>query len=507
MDDYNFHKPQRQSLVGVLLIFFKVVYQLFRIFWALLFIYFFKESSELLPDYAKLGLVVLFLLIMGYSYWYYYNFLFYIDEEKEAFILQKGVFGSDEIEVSFDKIQQVNLKRSLLQRAIGVYSVVIDTAGSKEKEIEIKAISEGKANAIANYLLELKRKKETDSSESGMAQKEKVHAEPENSTWVHRLSFIDLLKIGLTNSYLRGFVLIIAFLSTAYNELQELYQENLNQVENYSKGYFTNFSENIFLFSLLFLAVVVLSMLVTTGEVFLKYFNLKLEQTRNSLILEMGLKTNTKYVLQPRRVQCLRISTNPIQKKLNLYEAQFLLASSTDHINKSKIKVPGLRSGILEEIKSFLYDNIPRDTEIFKPAKAWLFRRCLLGLIPIPLVLMALRNSSLFYFWGSWAIIFSYLFLMILYHWFSYQVIQLEVNSTFIVKTHGLWTRKQEIMEIYKLEGITVKQPVWYQSRKLHNLVFHTAGGDISLRAVSENILPQLNYFLYTVETSKKAWM
>ncbi len=98
-------------------------------------------------------LVLVLLLSLGYSIKYFLNFKFHIDEKNEEFVLQKGVFSTDVINIPFQKIQQVNFRRNILQRIIGVYSVVVETAGSQDKEVEIKALSEERANALADLLM------------------------------------------------------------------------------------------------------------------------------------------------------------------------------------------------------------------------------------------------------------------------------------------------------------------------------------------------------------------
>ena len=64
-----------------------------------------------------------------------------------------------------------------------------------------------------------------------------------------------------------------------------------------------------------------------------------------------------------------------------------------------------------------------------------------------------------------------------------------------------------EILELYKLQSITINQPIWFRKRGLYNLVFHTAGGDLSFPLVKEEVLKNLNYSFYKIETSHKAWM
>ncbi|NJW54406.1 PH domain-containing protein, partial [Salinimicrobium oceani] len=153
MPDYNFSEPQRQSGVGLVLIFATSLYHIGRNLWVVVFYFAFKEVDQRTLFFAGAGLMLLLLLSLAYSIIYFLNFKFHIDQKNEEFVLQKGVFSTDVINIPFRKIQQVNFRRNILQRIIGVYSVVVETAGSQDKEVEIRALSGEKANALADKLM------------------------------------------------------------------------------------------------------------------------------------------------------------------------------------------------------------------------------------------------------------------------------------------------------------------------------------------------------------------
>ena len=506
MNSNFFKEPQRQSVKGVLLIFSSTVYKIFRGFWVL-GIYFFLQSPEKqMILFAGLGIAVVSLLVLVYSYFYYRKFIFYIDYSKEEFKLQKGIFSTEDIAIPFDKIQQVYLKRNILQRIINVYSLVIETAGSSEKEINIQAISKPKADALSDLLIKARK----EAVEAEEVPGEPGTTEEKEILWTHRLSFTDLFKIGISSNYLRGLTLILVFFSTLYNELKPF-------AEDYSEGLDERLQEIPSLLGSagIILAVVIvvllLSMLITVLEVFIKYFNLKLQQSRSSLELEMGLKTNTRVSIQPKRIQLLQVTTNPVQKWLDLHEARFSLASSENSLEKSKIKVPGLGEKTVEKIKSFLYADSPSENsflQMFKPHKIVLFRQIFGGVI-LPVVLSLLFPVFTdFIGYETWAIFAAiYLVLGILYQVKLFLSKKLLISEEMLQLKSGVWTKQEETVESFKLQSLSVHQPFWYKKRNIINLKFHTAGGDLAFRAVDKSILPYLNYVLYKIESSKKGWM
>src|SRR5690606_8941214 len=164
MSDASFTKPQRQSVIGILLIFSTALFHLLRNFWVLGVYLFVGEINQEILLWSLVGFFVVIILTLIYSIFSFLRFRFYIDEEKREFVLEKGVFSSEVVSIPFHKIHQVNFKRNLLQRLLGVYSVAIDTAGSKDKEVEIKALSKLQAENLAETLMEVAAK-ETSTTE------------------------------------------------------------------------------------------------------------------------------------------------------------------------------------------------------------------------------------------------------------------------------------------------------------------------------------------------------
>ena len=505
-----FSIPQRQSAVGILLIFTSTLYKLIRGFWAAFAYFLFKRPEGDILLYIILGVSLILVLVAIYSYFDYRKFLFHIDYEAEEFILKKGVFSSDFVSIPFDKIQQVNFKRGILQRLAGVYSLVVDTAGSKQKEVEIKAVNTEDANQLADILNRLKESKNLDAeiSEDNQTDTEVTEVSIQEK-WTYRLSLATLIKTGLSSNFFRGFGLIFVFISTIFNELNQFFKEETVEWES-------QFTEDIggvatesilFIFGLIFL-LLVLSIFITTAEVFIKYFNLNLTQTKSSLDLQMGLRTNTRVSLKPIRVQILKIVTNPIQRHLNLYKASLSVASSEENDKKSVIQIPGLEKDTIQKIKSFLYQSSETESgTIFKPHWVELSRHLVIGAIPV-IATGILQYFTNFIEFQWWILVASaYLLIYAVFQFRIYNSLSLKIGEEFITKSYSAWDETTEIIEIYKLQGISVKQPLWYKKRNLVHVIFHSAAGDITFRAVDKAVLDKMNYCLYAIERTNNAWM
>ncbi len=507
MNPEAYSTAQRQSIAGILLIYLSSLYKLFRMFWALGAYLLISSPSRTTLIYSGMGLLVLGILTLIYSYLYYRKFIFYIDYDRKEFVLEKGIFSTENTAIPFDKIQQVYFKRSILQRLIKVYSLVVDTAGSNQKEVEIKAISGEDANRLSEILLKAKAEK------TQLLQPEGESTKPEGSgegLWTHKVGILTLLKIGISTNYLRGLSLIFAFAMTIYNRINTYFKDRMEDVEVYVSQ-FSGVLQSIGFLAMLFVLLLLLSISITIIEVFIKYYGLKIQQNKDKMEVEMGLKTNTKVSLQPRRLQLMRIKTNPVQKRLNLYEAQISLSSSENELQKNKIKIPGLGKDIVKKIKYFLYPASSKSSFsiTFRPNKLLLFRKISLVMLPV-LVFLALWYFTDFIklqFWAVLVLAGLYIITALSLQILAFKARKLIVTEEFLQKKTGFWNKTEETLELFKIQSVSVKQPIWYRRRNLVNVVFHTAGGDLRFYAVTKEILPYVNYVLYKAEVTSKNWM
>lgn len=504
MPDYNFSEPQRQSAVGLLLIFATSLFHIGRNLWVVVVYFFIGEFNPRTLFFAGAGVIFLLLLSLGYSILYFLNFKFHVDEKNEEFVLQKGVLSTDVINIPFQKIQQVNFKRNILQRVIGVYSVVVETAGSQDKEVEIKALYRDKANALAELLMshaEEERLTEDFSSEEDIREKEERLVRETSAEWEHKVSLWTLIKLGLSSNYLRGVGLIIAFYYTLKEQfmLDKALPEDFADPEIYwAQGKFV-----------LIVFLLILGMVITVGETVIKYYGLQLKKIQDRLQVEMGLRNNTRVSLRASRIQMLQILSNPIQKKLKLFQLKISLASSQDELEKNQIKIVGLPPEIVSQVKQYFFKSQVNENFKILPSKFLLWRKISRGMIPLVIF------SGFLFFYAQfvttiWFVIIAsvYILLMTLYSYLYFQNLALGVSEEFLIKYSGVWTRKEEILEMFRLQAVSVNQPIWYKKRGIINLTFHSAGGDIGFEMVKiEQVQPLLNYLLYRIESTEKAWM
>jgi putative membrane protein len=197
----DFNTPQRQSAVGIIIMAADTTQKLIRAFFFPIILLFVKSETSTLI-YVGIAIALFFIGIVVFAYLSYRNFIFYLDEEQQAFIVHHGVFNKTQLSVQLNNIQQVSISQNFLQKIIGIYGLKIDTPGTEKQEISIKAIEEGLANQLKQRLLNSQQ-----FNNSSFAQT----ITEDTSTAMLQISAATLFKVGLTSNYGSSLAVLIGF--------------------------------------------------------------------------------------------------------------------------------------------------------------------------------------------------------------------------------------------------------------------------------------------------------
>lgn len=495
----NFSQPQKQSLLGVVVMFANTLQKSFRAFWPILLIWLVKFDS-LNKTLVFGGIVAVISIIAVFSYLQYYFFTFHIDEETNEFIIQKGVLNRTKIAIQLHKIQQVNINQSLIQRLVGVYKLEIDTAGSDKKEASISAISHDLATILKEQLI-------NHATIENVTSQDNIQEDLPNS--ILKISLLSLIKIGFTSNYVKSFALIILFFTSIMENLQQLSDNDVISEDKVS-GYFDKFS----LYSSIGLGigiVIIMVLMVNLIRTIIKYFDFSIQKNKQSILLSYGLLATKSTLLNPNKVQKIVITQNFFQKKFDILTIGVHQASSDAQKvkEKDKIEVPGCTKFESDEILKLLFNKLPEKGKLYLPN----WRKLALSLfflLFLPLLISFLiKLNSDFFTWNEW-FIYSTIFTLFagILIWFSYKNYKLFVANDFIIKQNGAWDIDNSIIEPYKIQTIETQQFFWQKITNIGSITLSTAGGNISFSTTNYTDIKKLvNYWLYQVEVSEKNWM
>ena len=497
MKQLNFDLPQRQSVIGIIVLFTDVFQNIIRAIIPLIAIWIFK-FDQINKIYLSLATFALIAIISIIAYIQFINFTFYIDTKKNEFIINKGVFNKTKIAIQLDKIQQVNINQSFIQKIIKVYSLDVDTAGSINREVNIRAISKQLADALKTKLLENELKIVESISEI------------QKSESVIKISFLSLVKVGLTSKYAQTFAVLLAFFATIYENFNQWTQNN-NDIENKIHSYInqtsTLFSASIFIFIFILLFAILIINLTRT---IIKYFNFTIEKQQESLVLSYGLLNTRNTIIKPEKVQIITLSRNFFQRHLKVLDIKIKQASfgeTEKQEKKSAIEIPGCSPSERDQILKLLLSKIPKHHFVLLPNIRIIIAQTFKYIIlPIVILVLVINFSTLSNF--------NYLFIVPLYFiiaglsiYFSFKNYKLFIGNDQIVKQNGIWDVDKQIIEIHKIQAIRASQLFWHKKSDIGSITLCTAGGNITFRLTNFKQIKQLvNIWLYQVESSQKSW-
>jgi putative membrane protein len=194
---FNWEKPQRQPLAGLVIVFIKTIWEVLKRVWPFVLLMLFRSKAgrfDTLELMASLfaGLTVISSLIN------FYFFRFYILNDE--LIVKKGWLKKELVIVPLLKIQTVNIEESFLYNLLGIVKLSVDTAGSSNTEITIDALSRPMAKALQAQL---------DAKENITIGNDAVHTP--FSIPILSLSGKDLLKLSLSANHVEAFFILLSF--------------------------------------------------------------------------------------------------------------------------------------------------------------------------------------------------------------------------------------------------------------------------------------------------------
>jgi putative membrane protein len=501
----DFSQPQRQSVVGILVMFFYTLQQYGRALWPIIVIWLFK-FDEVNKTYLLLGGIFVFVSVAIVSYLKYLNFTFFLDTENEEFIITEGVFNKTKTAIQLNKIQQVNINQSFVQKLIGVYELDVDTAGTNKKEGAIKAISHILALELKSRLLENEVKKSISETEEFPFEKSIEKLTEEEHPFI-KIGFLSLLKIGITSNYGRSISLLLVFFITVSDYIKKITGRDVlhdGNIENYVDK---NFVVQTFLILILLLLSTVLA--INLVRIVFKYFDYKITRQKGSLLLSFGLLNTKSTIIKPEKVQITTVTSNYFQKKMNILELKIRQATSGEkEERKSAIEIPGCNQSEGDAILKLLFRKIPKKGVMLKPN----FRK--LGFSLFLSIGLPLSGFGAF---GHWIMpaVFEYSYLVPIYIFFvglvqvfRFKNNRLFIDDYFIIKQSGAWDISNEIFEPTKIQAITISQLFWHKNSDIGSITLHTAGGRISFQLGNFTAIKKyVNLWLYEIETTNSNWM
>ncbi|RYJ13318.1 hypothetical protein ELS19_04615 [Halogeometricum borinquense] len=236
------------------------------------------------------GLASLFAIaLVAYEFAYYRRFTYELTAD--TFDIESGVFARRNREIPLGRIQNVDISRNVIQRAMGIAAVSFETAGGTETEAKLRFVSFEEAKRLQRELGRLKRGESADEDADTPVAEELFKLEGRELGILGALSF-DFRVPGI----------IFLFFSGSLTVVTSLFPSDLGPVV-------------VVLGTFVLLLLVILASWITGAAIaIVNYYGFRLVQSADELQYERGLLQRYDGSIPFDKVQTLTIADNPLKR-------------------------------------------------------------------------------------------------------------------------------------------------------------------------------------------------
>ena len=484
MKTFDWSRPQRQPLAGLVIVFMNVLWEIIKRVWPFLILIALQNKPGKIDKYEIIALVFIAFTVVGALLKFYF-FRFYIEENK--LIIKHGWLKKVQQTIPLERIQTVNIEQGPIHQVLNIVKLSVDTAGSERTETKIDALHKSMAEALREQLLSNKY-------EAAAEQTVPVQAP------VILLNSSDLLKLSLSANHLETLALILSFVFGLYENFKDAAGSFFSDTDEYFKD--QSLSP---LFFLIF-AGLLITILVSTARIFFTFYDFKVTPVQKGFHIKSGLFNVKERLIAFQKIQFVSWKANWIRKLLGLWMLEYHTTGGDDIQKKSRVHLPVTRKEFIPLLAKE-YHLVPQLTNEIAVAihSSYLWRRILfVSLLPTIVLLI-----PLWLLWGSTAFyLFLYTLLTVVLIWVKYRKFRLWCLEDVAFIRRGGFGQEWILLQWYKIQSVQITQTIFQRRKSLASVRLYTAAGMIVIPFIPKEAAYQLmNYALYKIESSGKSWM
>ena len=401
--------------------------------------------------------------------------------ETDKLIISHGIVFKKADELPFAKIQNVRLEQPLYFRPMGLYRIIVETAGSKSNEAELSALDYKDALALKKQLM---TEHGVDSSSSSAVNPTAHTATQVNS--VSRKSLKQLLLFGL---YQNNAIWLAVILGPIFGQLDWESVENLQQVQTIMTWYEANLASSMVLQLLLAcVALIVFYLLFSILSIIsavLKYFPYKLSRSGNTLHRTGGIIAKQNDALAIKRIQVIKFYQPLVARLLKLWTVYFkqVQGHEIESRGNTNMLIPSMTradiSALIPALKGIEATATTLPSRYQRIHMGWFWRRGLLPLL-VPSINTYFLGLNLFtdILWIAAGMFSVGIYLK--YRQYGYVI---EDNNLWFHS--GLLGHSWQLIALSKVQHIAISQSPNQQRSGLANLEIGLASGTVKLPYIS----------------------
>jgi putative membrane protein len=489
--NFDFSQPTRQSIFAILMILWKTIRVIFAQLFPIVLVFLFGNTKNK-PALLVIALVIMAILAMVISIIKYFKTFFYVTGQE--LIVHKGIFNKIKTTIPFDKIQSISFDQNVLQQVFEVTQLKVETAGSDKTELVFHAISNENAQALRDYIFS--HKKETKDAVPDSTN----DVVPSYET-IMTLDITRLLKVGVTENHIKSFWVILIFFYWIISNLKEAGID----IDGYSQEVdASNWSKNILI--TIAIILIITSVVISLARIVFSYFDLHFLRSQNGFKIIRGLFNRKEISVPDQKIQIISWRDNQLKMLIGFKDLYLSQASSSQLSTNQLIKIPGCSdTHIRQVVQAVLGSANIEDISLTRVDDKY-FKRFVVIIASITsiLTILLIIANDLMTIPFLWAFVIYITFVR--YLSFRKKYYGYDENTLYI--QGGKWGHKANLLSIYKLQGIKIKQSPYQRRHQLCSLILFTASGNVSIPYIPlVKGQKMADDFIFTIESTKKNWM
>lgn len=471
---------------------------------------FLYASEGNLVGKIALGAALFFIVTTIGAILRYWFFRYRITDD--SVLIREGILKKTQLDIKFDRVQAINTQQSVIFRAFGLVTIMLDTAGSKKQEGHIPAVNTALANTLKESIRQSTQAKST-------SEEEPTHEDDEVTPVVLSrklliLRAVDMVRIGLSSNRALIFLVFLGpLVDRLGNEAEQEIGERIEDGTIISAADAARAGLEVGTASVaaIVLGILVFLMAASIVGAFLRYHRFELSIEGNVLRSTGGLLTRHEHSINLNKIQTVVANQNVMLRWFRRFRLQAKQASSGQTKGSKSFIVPLCEPRQLpmlcREIFSDEFSDAvlnPGADEFLPIARQYIRSRVLLtGILPA-LTLAAVTATST----GLSSLLFLLWIPFNAYGvWRLYRGYGVFLARDGIALRRGFFGYRVTAFLHRKVQRVSLTQTAPQRRKGLATMRFYLASGSIKVPYIDfEKACRLRDYVLYRVESSRIAW-
>ena len=491
--------------------------------------------------------------------WAYFKFRI----EEDRLLIRKGFIKKTSLDLPYERVQGINVERSLVDRIIGLVSVTLDTAGSFQAEGKLPSVTTEVADHLRASVAALRPGlehdlPEGDSGEVGAAGAEggppgaaldavaaagvgtspaagaRLAVQPHWGRILLKLGPADMVRIGLAN---RNFIFVAAMVGILTDLLQpgdflDPLLEALAAGVDSAAGAFSGLGAlaQLVIVVVLVIGALAVALLLTVTAAFLRHHAFTLWHDGRTFRSRAGLLTQREVVVEAPKIQQLSVNQDLVLRWFGRFRLRALPAAAVVGQQGGQISggidvadvldVPLLDGRRAEELRARVFRReapelavLPRDGAFKRVSphyiraltlRIWLTAGLVLAGVFVQLLLAGVSAGVGVPMLIGWI---ASIPVVVLVAWQLWRRRGYMHDDDGLASRGGFIGSKVDAFPMRKAQSAIVKRSPLQRRKGLATLQVHLACGKITVPYIEHEVARRLrDYIVYRVEASRRRW-